>query len=75
MSTEPVDYADIDHRIGHHPPDADAITCHQAVRAMARAALVKIQEVCPRGPEAKLAERKIEEAMFWANAAIAREER
>lgn len=73
MSAEPVDYADIEHRTMHHPPDADAITCHQAVRDMARSALVTIQQVCPRSEERTLAERKIEEAMMWGNAAIARE--
>lgn len=73
MSVEPVDYEGIDNRIKHHPPSADAITCHQAVRDMARSALVTIQQVCPSSAERTLAERKIEEAMMWANAAIARE--
>lgn len=73
MSARAVDYVDIAHRTEHHPPDEGAVACHQVVREMTRNALVTLQQVCPRSPERTLAERKIEEAMMWANAAIARD--
>lgn len=73
MSSEPIDYAELDRTFGHHAPDADDITCHEAVRAAARQMAVRVIQVAPHTRERSIALRKIEEAMFWANAAIARD--
>lgn len=73
MSSEPIDYGALDLTFSHHAPDADDITCHEAVREAARQMTVRVLQVAPTGRERSLALTKIEEAMFWANAAIARD--
>lgn len=73
MSTDPIDYAALDRTYGHHAPDADDVTCHEAVRAAARALEVRVRQVAPASRERSIALTKIEEAMFWSNAAIARD--
>ncbi len=75
MSSDPIDYDALDVRFKHHAPDADAITCHEAVREAARRMAVAVVSVAPESRERSLAMTKIEEAMMWANAAIAREGR
>jgi hypothetical protein len=42
------------------------------MRGEARAFAETVIQLCPPGRETSLAVTKIEEAMFWANAAIAR---
>jgi len=64
----------MDHRVKHHPPkDDETIRRHQASREAADAFLTAIQENS-WGPsrEASLASTKAEEALFWLNADIAR---
>jgi hypothetical protein len=73
--TMAIDYDALDVKFNHHAPDEDAITCHEAVRAAMRAASVRVLEVTEPGREQSLALTKLEEAMFWANAAVAREGR
>ena len=68
-----IPYEEFDKRFNFHAADADAATCPEAVRAAARDMAVRVTQVAPEGRELALALTKIEEAMFWANAAIARE--
>lgn len=63
---------DIDHRFKHHPPSPEKIIRHTEIRAAARACAEEIEKHCPDSREKALAMTKIEEAMMWANAAIAR---
>lgn len=56
----------------YHAPDAEKARKHEAVRAAARAFARYVADACPEGREQSLAITKIEEAMFWANAALAR---
>lgn len=72
---EPVDYADLDRRFAFHPADQDAASCHEAVRSAARQMAVAVLQVTPKGREQALALTNIEQAMMWANAAVAREGR
>jgi len=64
---------DLEHRFAYHPPRNAVTVCkHEEIRSeMLRAALV-VEETCPEGREKSLAITKLEEAMMWANAAIAR---
>lgn len=71
--TDPIDYEDLDVRFNYHAPDEDRITRHQAVREAARRMAVAVLQVTEPGREQALALTKIEEAMFWANASVARE--
>lgn len=65
---------EIDKRFNYHAPDDIKVTHHQKIRGNARIFAVVINEFCPDGREKALALTKIEEAMMWANAAIARSE-
>lgn len=62
------------HRFQFHPADAlNAQKAHQTVRDTLLTAADKIVEVTgPPTREQSTAITKLEEAMFWANAAIAR---
>ena len=59
-------------RFDHHPPDDSRVVLHQRVRDAARDFAEVVEAECPTGREQSLALTKIEEAMFWANAAVAR---
>lgn len=62
------------HRFGYHPPKTDAkIIAHEDTRALFCGVALEIEKTIPDGREKALAITKIEEAMFWANAAIARD--
>ncbi|MEW2127100.1 hypothetical protein AB0891_25610 [Streptomyces sp. NPDC007259] len=63
----------MDRRFNHHAPDEDDVTRHEAVRQAARAMAELVVQVTPEGREQALALTNIEQAMFWANAAVARE--
>ena len=65
--------ADLDHRFGYHAPKDDAtVKRHQTVRNATRDLADHYAETLPAGREKSLALTKLEEAMFWGNAAIAR---
>lgn len=68
-----VDYEDLNRRFTAHSVDSDAVECMQSVRDAGRAMAVRVCQVTPEGRERALALTKIEEAVFWANAATARE--
>lgn len=64
----------IAHNFGYHPPkDEDTIILHEGIRASMCGLALEMNSILPAGREASLVQTKIEEAMFWANAAIARE--
>ena len=65
-------HADINNRFNHHPAVGDKIDKHETVRREARMLAHSWQENLPEGREKALAITKLEEAMMWANAAIAR---
>lgn len=65
--------ADLDNRFAHHAPSMGRLAKYAAIRYMAKEMAVLISESVPPGNELALSLVKVEEAMFWANAGIARE--
>lgn len=64
---------DIGHRFAHHPPPNEhVVRAHEGVRDLCQSLATYFSAHLPEGREKALAMTKVEEAMFWANAAIAR---
>lgn len=64
---------DLEHRFAYHRPDADRAQQHADVRTQIFDLADWLNDVLPAGREKALVITKLEEAMFWANAAIARQ--
>ena len=58
----------------YHPPRDDQIPRYLEIRGLGKALAETIMESCPPCRERSLALTKCEEAIMWANAAIARNE-
>jgi len=65
--------ADLERRFSYHPPKPHRVPDFTDIRDMAYELAKLIDERCPEGREKALAITKAEEAVMWANAAIARE--
>lgn len=64
---------DIENRFSHHPPkDAATVAQHELTRNQIKGIAHYWDGNLPIGREKALAITKLEEAVFWANAAIAR---
>jgi hypothetical protein len=64
---------DIRHRFEYHPPQDDVTkSAHEWTRNSLRDTTLSICAILPEGREKALFITKMEEAMFWGNAAIAR---
>ena len=59
-------------RFTFHPPKEGQEELYEAIRHISRDMAMCIRDLCPEGREKALALTKLEEASFWANAAIAR---
>lgn len=67
------DRGTIAHNFAHHPPKSEPqIKAHEAVREACKQAALQIDKFCHTSREKSLALTKLEEAMMWANASIAR---
>lgn len=70
-----MDGVELDLRFTHHPPpDEDTIQRYQHIRLLARSFAEQIVGFTPESREQSLAITALEEAVMWANAAIARRE-
>jgi hypothetical protein len=64
---------DLENRFEYHPPqNPETVSAHERVRSVAGNTAEFFNIVLPECREKALAMTKIEEAMFWANASIAR---
>ena len=69
-----MDQRDLESRFTYHPPKHDQSLRYEAIRAAGKEFARLIVSECPDGREQSLAVTHIEEAVFWANASIARSE-
>jgi hypothetical protein len=68
-----MDIDDLEHRFNYHPPKAASVAeAHQEMRAAMLHAALSVEGAVPDSREKSLALTKLEEAMFWSNAGIAR---
>lgn len=63
------------HNFTHHPPFGNQIDRYEQLRADARMFAISIQARCPESREKSLALTNLEQAVFWSNASIARNEK
>lgn len=63
---------DLDNNFTYHAPKEGQPEKISAIRAKAKELALLIDELCPNSREKSIAFTQLETAMFWANAAIAR---
>lgn len=68
-----MDKTDLNRRFDYHKPDEARVIKHEHIRHTMSVAAHTVDNTVPDGREKSLAITALEEAMFWANAAIARE--
>jgi len=59
----------------YHAPDAEKVKRHEEVRDAMHLAASAVNALAPDSREKSLAITSLEQAMFWANAAVARDGR
>lgn len=64
----------IDNNFTYHPPKPGQAEIYQSIREIARGLAMFIEDHCPESRERSLAMTNLEQAVMWANAAIARNE-
>jgi len=64
--------SDIDNRFTYHAPTGNQPAIYTGIREAAKALAEFVNAQCPEGREKSLAITHLEEAVFWANASIAR---
>lgn len=62
----------IENNFTYHSPKGDQPAKYEVIRSNARDLAYFIDSVCPDSREKSLAMTKLEEAVMWANASIAR---
>lgn len=67
-----LDEKDLEHRFTYHPPKEGQPDQYAMIRAIALSYATVINEMVPDGREKALALTNLEQAVFWANAGIAR---
>lgn len=64
--------ADVINRFTYHPPRPGQPEVYEALRGQARALALSVVSLVPVGREQALALTHLEQAIFWANAGVAR---
>lgn len=65
---------ELESRFSYHAPKDGQLERYERIRNKAQMLAAYINEKCPESREKSLSLTKIEEAVMWANAAIARNE-
>jgi len=63
---------EIEVRFTYHAPMGDQVEVYSIIRTRVKDIAYMLNEFCPESREKSLAITKLEEAVMWANAAIAR---
>ena len=63
---------EVETRFTYHSPTSDQVPKYQSIRDSAKDLAYIISDLAPESREKSLALTKLEEAVMWANAAIAR---
>ena len=77
LSSYPIDdqtMEQIENNFTYHAPKGDQTGRYQEIREAAKMLRIDISRFTPKSREQSLAITKLEEVVFWANAAIARNE-
>lgn len=69
-----IDNERLEKDFNYHAPREGQPAKYVAIRGSAKTMAALVMDLCPVSRETSLALTKIEEAVFWANAAIARNE-
>jgi hypothetical protein len=69
-----MDSAELIKRFTYHPPKNDQAARYENLRTAAKGLALLIDDYCPDSREKSVAMTKLEEAVMWANASIARNE-
>lgn len=64
---------ELKNRFTYHAPNVTQMQEYESIRKNILHVATLLREYCPESRELSLAITKLEEAVFWANAAIARE--
>ena len=67
-----MDMAELENRFTYHAPNGKQAKIYELLRSKAHQLAFDFVNFCPDSRELSLAITKIEESVFWANAAIAR---
>lgn len=66
---------ELDKRFTYHPPKGDQNERYEGIRLAGRALAITFNTFCPPSRELSLALTNLEQAIMWANASIARNEK
>lgn len=67
-----MDKKTIDRNFTYHPPSDEQARNYETLRKSAKSFAMKILKHCPDSREKSVAFTKLEDALMWANASIAR---
>lgn len=67
-----MDLFELENRFSYHPPKDTQPLKYAHIREIVHKVAAEFQHICPESRERSIAITKLEEAVMWANAAIAR---
>lgn len=67
-----MDVQEIETRFTYRPPKGDQTKVYSSIRGRVKVLAAFLTNTCPESRELSLAITHLEEAVFWANAAVAR---